>query len=161
MKKFNPSRVFSCFAILNVAAVFLVLNLSIKKAAALESDKNWLRNHNNSFYSTDSLEKAIDVLEEKTEMHSNMISVTRGAFLNYSETILTIFKENNLAIKNYYIDEGETKEIRLEASGILLNVIKCMYDLSYSEKNFKIDFLSIYLSESNMEVEVTVEITHG
>lgn len=161
MRRVPPSLIIRWIILLNLTAVFLVLNLSVKETEKLEKNKRWLSTHNISAYSAGSLDWAINVLEERTELHTYSSFRTGRSLLNFTGTILNFFKDNNLVIENYHINVKDEGDFLLKANGNPLNIIRCIYDLSYSDKNLRITFLSITMNTENLKAELTMRVTYG
>ncbi len=160
MRKVPAFLIIRSIILLNLSAAFLLSNLSVNETEKLEENKRWLSTHNNPVYSAASLDWIIDSLQERTRQRAASSSPQGRSPLNFTGTILNFFKDNNLVIEYYHINVKDKGEFRLKATGNPLNIIRCIYDLSYSDKNFRITFLSINMRTTNLKAEITIGVTY-
>ncbi len=146
MKKQRYIVIFFSLTLINtVGAGFWILNLEQKTeilAQRIESTKNLEK----SLYDSFSLEEVISKLNgEIADRKISYRSIDEEYdSLKMTEDVLLVFQKNRMKII-YYKLEGKEKreELALAAEGSIGNILKLIYDLSFSKDWFRIIFINV------------------
>lgn len=139
--------IFFILAVVNtIIAGFWILRIEQKKELLVERSESAVK-LNSSLYDNTSLYLAISKLEEEI-LVEKALKRKEVEPLKMTEDILHFLEQNSIKVISYRLEgEGNNKESREElaitAEGEIGSVLKLIFDLSFSDEGFRINFISV------------------
>lgn len=116
-----------------------------------------------SLYNSNSLNIVISKLKEEVSARKTLLREDEEYdTLKMTEDVLLFLEKNRIKVINYRLEGEENKEeLALTAEGKLGSILKLIYDLSYSQNGFRINFISVDAKTPGKPATIVIRITYA
>ena len=116
-----------------------------------------------SLYNSNSLNIVISKLKEEVSARKTLLREDEEYdTLKMTEDVLLFLEKNRIKVINYRLEGEENKEeLALTAEGKLGSILKLIYDLSYSQNGFRINFISVDAKTPGKPATIIIRITYA
>ena len=162
MKQRVMAILFTLTVISSSITVVLIWGNS-RKAETIIREKKKTGTADSILYSIPSLDSAIAQLKkEKETLDSLAGGKTAYSSLTMTGDVLRMFKEHMITIFSYRLEGKSTdKELAVIAEGNMEDILKLIYDLSFTNKEFHISFISVDTRKAGKPASLVLRIAHG
>ncbi len=163
MKKKIIVFIFITLAVINTfSAGFWIWDIG-QKMELLEQKKENALELDSSIYNNTSLKLVISKLEEEVSVEKAFIREDREFnTLKMTEEVLLLLKENRIKVISYRLEGEENREeLALTAEGKPGSIIKLIYELSFSKKGYRINFVKIDAKSPGEQSTLVIRITYA
>ena len=163
MKKRIIILIFFVLAVINtITAGFWIFGIERKTELLIEKKEN-MEELKDSRYDISSLNLAISKLKGEIDDKKILYKMDRESNpLRMTEDVLLLLEKNRIKVINYRLEGEENKEeLALTAEGKLGSILKLIYDLSYSQNCFRINFISVDAKPPGKLATIVIRITYA
>ncbi len=146
----------------NVIAVFMIHGIKHTDILLAEQQRNTAALEK-TLYSLSSLDSTVAILKKKkAEITAFNGNPSRFDSLNLTGEILSLFKKNGITVGKYQIqEEKNSRELFVQGKGTISNITSLLYDISFSEKGFRISFMSIDAGRRGKPALLVMRVTYA
>jgi len=117
-----------------------------------------------SLYDNTSLKLAISKLEEEISIEK-VLKRKEGESLKMTEDVLRLLDKNRIKVISYRLEGEEankeiSEELAVTAEGDVGSVLNLIYELSFSEEGFSINFVSVNARFPGQPATLVIRITY-
>ena len=161
MKKRIVILIFFTLTIINTIVSGLWISDIGRKTKLLIQRKENAMELESSLYSRTSLKVAISTLEEEISVENALKRKERES-LKMTEDVLSLFDQNRIKVISYRLEDEENREeLAVTAKGEIGSVLKLIFDLSFSEEGFRINFISVDARFPGKPASFVIRITYA
>jgi len=114
-----------------------------------------------SLYYNNSLKLAISKLEEEISLEK-VLKRKEGESLKMTEDVLHLLEQNRIKVISYRLEgEEANEELAVTAEGEPGSVLKLIYELSFSEEGFSINFVNVNARFPGQPATMVIRITYA
>ena len=164
MKKKIIILTFFILTLINtIVAVFWMSDIE-RKTELLVQKREDTQKFEGVLYDSSSLVAAISRLEEEIADKNALYGIVNGKYnpLKMTEGVLLLLEKNRIKIINYRLEGEDSKEeLALTAEGEIGSILKLIFDLSFSQNQFRINYITVDAKLSGKPATLIIRITYA